>query len=313
MTPNRSTPQNGSILGGAANNSLIGPHKVSATIISILSKNPYEANMDAIDQIQTWESQALSLSVPIEYFLSYMEVLLSKEVLCWWQVQRPIVRTWEHFKKQFIEDFGDQNRIIKAERELANLTQGENESFQQLLLRFTRLMNHIAPAKPESAQLYILMAALRKELRASCASARTMAELKRLCLSAEGMEKARVSSVNAHKVNMVSDSNNNAITKDYWNEEIELQQITEETDRVLVIDEMLNNKKMAMSQGWTKEQRLKWLNEQVCWNCERKGHLQSQCDENWVQHCARCGNKQVKGSKDCPKCLGKDPPLRTNL
>lgn len=154
-----------SMLNSRANASLIGPHKVNSTIISIISKNVYEPAMDAIDQIETWESQANALFVPIDYFLSYMEVLLCKELQVWWKIHRPRINSWVQFKSQFVEDFGDHNRAIKAEQAIANLSQGDSENFQQLFLRFTKLMSHV---KPEKSEAEIIHFKNIFETRASC-------------------------------------------------------------------------------------------------------------------------------------------------
>ncbi|KAL7050237.1 hypothetical protein ACKWTF_004001 [Chironomus riparius] len=159
---------------------VIGPHKVSATIINIIGKNVYEAKMDALDQIETWECQANTLHVPIEYFLSYMEILLAKELQGWWQLHRPKITSWTQFRVQFLEDFGDHNRVIKAEQSIANLTQKADESFQQLFLRFTKLMSRVKPEKSEADMLYILRSSLKPELRAACMSVTSIADLKRL-------------------------------------------------------------------------------------------------------------------------------------
>lgn len=309
-----SSNMNRSILSGNANSSLIGPHKVSSTIINIISKNPFEIGVDAIDQLQTWESQALSLNVPIEYFLSYMEVLLSKEVQCWWQLHRPYINTWLQFRQQFLEDFGDQNRVIRAEQEIANLTQGENESFQQLFLRFTKLMNHVKPVKPVSDQLYILKSALKPELRGACMSVTTIAELKKRCYEYEGMDRmhllkdSKLKTIKFNKINVIEEPKTK-MDCDFWNNEAELNMITEEVDRLLVIDETLDKKKMAMSQSWTKDQKREWLSKQSCYNCDAKGHLQGQCDQKWKPHCVKCGSKQVSSIKQCTKCSGNGNPL----
>lgn len=94
-----------SILNGRHTSVLAGPHRVSATIINILSKNVYNVGMDAIDQIETWENQASRMEVPNDYFLSYMEVLLSQDLQSWWSLNRSRLDNWQKFKAQFLEDF----------------------------------------------------------------------------------------------------------------------------------------------------------------------------------------------------------------
>jgi hypothetical protein len=302
----RSVIQPNSILGGRVNASLIGPHKVSATIINIISKNLYEANMDALDQIETWESQAMSLAVPIDYFLSYMEVLLSKEIQPWWQVNRPRINNWEQFRVQFLEDFGDQNRAIKADRAIANLSQGKDETFQQLFLRFTKLMKHAKPEKSDEDKLYILKSALKPALRSACMTATTLAGLKRMSYEFEGMEQMyhTKESNNVYQINTVdmTEMQNEIEKKNYWDNEIEWNNVPND-DRLLVIEENLEKRKLAMSQQWTKEQKAEWLRNQLCFNCDKKGHLQSQCDKQWTSHCVKCGTKGVT-VRDCNKCLG---------
>lgn len=299
-----------SILSGRQDSVLIGPHRVSSTIINLISKNVYETSMDAIDQIETWESQAKMLQVPIDYFLSYMEVLLSKEIQSWWQLNRSKLNNWQSFRSQFIEDFGDNNRAIKAEQALANLAQGDNESFQQLFLRFTQLMKHIKPEKSPSDMLYSLKSSLKPELRTACLNAQTIAELKKMSQDFEGMEKvnmARNRQYRSNKVNAIEDHSAMEVdekTVDYWNNEVNWNDMTEDEDRTFVIEENLEKRKTAMSQRWTKEQKKEWLTKQLCFNCDVQGHLQGQCDKTWKPHCPKCGNKNANNTRDCVNCAG---------
>jgi len=311
----RNFPQQASLLNGRNNSSLVGPHKVSATIISIIGKNVYEPNMDALDQIEMWECQANTLQQPIEYFLSYMEILLSKEMQNWWQLHRPKIYSWEQFRKQFLEDFGDHNRVIKAEQAIASLKQGADETFQQLFLRFTKLMSRVKPMKSEADQLYILRSSLKPELRTACMSVTTMAELKRLCQEYEGMQSmytAKESKQVQHQSNKVcsieTPSPMEIDNVDFWNNEIEWNDMVDEEDRTLVINEYLDKRKTAMNQSWTKDQKKEWLTKQICWNCDSKGHLQGQCNKPWIPHCVKCGNKSVSKSKECSKCSGNTRP-----
>jgi len=307
--PNGNLSQN-SILSGRQDSVLVGPHRVSSTILNLISKNVYETSMDAIDQIETWESQARMLQVPIDYFLSYMEVLLSKEMQSWWQLNRGKLNNWLSFRSQFIEDFGDNNRAIKAEQALANLTQGDNESFQQLFLRFTQLMKHIKPEKSPSDMLYSLKSSLKPELRTACLNAPTIAELKKLCQDFEGMEKVNVSrnrQYRNNKVNTIDDQSAMEVDEksiDFWNNEVNWNDVTEDEDRTFVIEENLDKRKTAMNQRWTREQRKEWLANQLCFNCDVKGHLQGQCDKNWKPHCPKCGNKNANNAKECVNCAG---------
>ena len=300
-----------SMLNGRGNSSLVGPHKVSATIISIIGKNIYEPQMDALDQILLWECQAKTLQLPIEYFLSYMEILLSKDIQVWWQLHRSQIHSWEQFKKQFIEDFGDHNRVIKAEQEIASLRQKPEETFQQLFLRFTKLMSRVKPEKSETDKLYILRSSLKPDLRSACMSVTTITDLKRLCQEYEGMQKmysVKESKQRSEQVCVIEKSSPMEIDDfDYWNNEIDFT-IMDEEERILVINENLQSRKIAMSNSWTKEQKKDWLSKQICWNCDAKGHLQGQCDKNWTPHCVKCGNKTVRNSKECPKCSGNTTP-----
>ena len=311
----RNRNQNYSLLNSSANNSLIGPHKVSSTIVNIISKNPYEIGMDAVDQLETWESQAESLAVPIDYFLSYMEVLLSKNVQGWWRVYRPNIKTWEQFKRQFAEDFGDQNRVIKAEQEIANLTQGMDESFQQLFLRFTKLMGYIKPAKSLTDQIYILRSALKPVLRTACMTATSIAEIKKICNEYEGMEKIHMSRKSGlktgEKVNIVESRSETEMEtdRDFWNNVAEFDKIGDDEDVIMVIDEVVDKKRTAMIQQWNNDKKREWLSKQLCWNCDTRGHLQGQCDKKWIPHCVKCGNKQVATTRDCNKCQGNGQPL----
>lgn len=294
------------------NSALIGPHKVSATIISIIGKNVYEPNMDALDQIQMWECQASTLHVPIEFFLSYMEILLSREMQSWWQLHRPNINSWEQFRMQFLEDFGDHNRVIKAEQAVANLKQGSDETFQQLFLRFTKLMSRVKPEKSEADKLYILRSSLKPELRAACMSVTTISDLKRLCQEYEGMQKMysfKEMKSNVEKVCIIDKSSQMETDEpDFWNNEVEWDATIDDEDRTLVIEENLEKRKTAMSQAWSKEQKKEWLSKQICWNCDGKGHLQGQCNKNWIPHCVKCGNKKSKNSKECPTCSGNANP-----
>lgn len=309
------TQNRNSMLNSRANNSLISPNKVSSTIITILSKNVYDPSMDAQDQLETWESQSMSLSFPVDYCLSFMEVLLSKDLQCWWQTNRVKIADWSQFKCQFLEDFGDHNRAIKAEQAIASLSQSSGESFQQLFLRFTKLMGHVKPDKSEEDKLYILKAALKPELRSACMTATTIAELKKICQIYEGMAKMYISKeaiqsntkINANSINMIN--NDTAVkgeeeTTDYWNNEVDWQGIQDEEDRVFIINDSLEKRKQAMNQVWSKEQKKEWLSQQMCFNCNRKGHLQGQCDIKWTPHCVKCGNKSVSQTKDCLQCSG---------
>ena len=299
-----------SILSGRQYSILAGPHRVSATIINILSKNVYNVDMDAIDQIETWENQAQRMQVPTDYFLSYMEVLLSQDMQSWWSLNRGKLDSWLKFKLQFLEDFGDNNRAIKAEQELANLAQGDNESFQQLYLRFTKLMKHIKPEKSPADKLYSLKASLKPEVRAACLTAPTIADLKRICQEFEGMEKvnlARKRQFKANKVNMLESCSAMEVDDkpiDYGNNELNWNELIEEEERAFVSEENLEKRKTAMSQKWTKEQRKEWLSKQLCFNCDTKGHFQSQCDKPWKPHCAKCGNKNANNIKECNICSG---------
>jgi hypothetical protein len=315
-TANNNNNRN-SMLNSRANNSLIGPNKVSSTIITILSKNVYEPSMDAQDQLETWESQSMSLSFPVDYCLSFMEVLLSKDLQCWWQTNRVKITDWTQFKRQFLEDFGDHNRAIKAEQAIASLAQQQGESFQQLFLRFTKLMGHVKPEKSEEDKLYILKAALKPELRSACMTATTIAELKKLCQIYEGMAKMYISREtmvnqkgNVNNVNMINNDinpKNDENNIDYWNHEVDWQGINDDDDRIFLINDNLEKRKQAMSQKWTKEQKQEWLAQQTCYNCNRKGHLQGQCDIKWTPHCVKCGNKNVNYAKDCTQCSGNGP------
>jgi len=311
-----------SMLNSRANNSLIGPNKVSSTIITILSKNVYDPTMDAQDQLETWESQSMSLSFPVDYCLSFMEVLLSKDLQCWWQTNRVRIVDWNQFKRQFLEDFGDHNRAIKAEQAIASLAQLPGESFQQLFLRFTKLMGHVKPEKSEEDKLYILKAALKPELRSACMTATTIAELKKICQIYEGMAKMYISKEtttgsskgNIHGVNMISNDSKLKIDEsgiDYWNNEIDWRIINDDDDRIFLINDSLEKRKHAMNQKWTKEQKQEWLAQQTCYNCNRKGHLQGQCDIKWTPHCVKCGNKSVNNTKDCNQCSGNGPTSGT--
>jgi hypothetical protein len=299
-----------SILSGRQNSVLVGPHRASSTVINLISKNVYEPSMDAIDQIETWESQARMLQFPIDYFLSYMEVLLSKDLQGWWSINRGSLNSWQAFKLQFLEDFGDNNRAFKAEQALANLTQGEKESFQQLFLRFSQLMKHIKPEKTPSDKLYSLKSSLKPELRAACLTASSICELKRMCTEFEGMEKVNLSrqqQIRTTKVNVIENSPMMEVDEkpvDYWNNEMNWTDCIEEEDRAFVIDEYLDKKKTAMSQKWTREQKKEWLKNQLCFNCDVKGHLQGQCDKVWKPHCAKCGNKNVNNVRECQNCSG---------
>lgn len=292
----------------------VGPHKVSATIISIISKNVYDPSMDALDHLTMWENQASSLSVPVEHFLSYMEVLLSKELQNWWQIHRPNILTWTQFRTQFLEDFGDRNRAIKADREIANLAQQQNETFQQLYLRFTRLMSHAKPEKSESDKLYILKAALKPEMRAACMYASSLAELKKMCTTFEGMSTiytSRIASSTKNCVNLIQEEveKNHFEEKDYWDNEIEWSSVPEE-EKVLLMEENADQRKKAIRNQWTKEERKEWLKQQLCYNCNTKGHLQGQCDKPWMLHCVKCGTKGIDFKK-CRKCTGNDTASTT--
>jgi hypothetical protein len=239
-----------------------------------------------------------------------MEVLLSKDIQNWWQIHRPYIRSWEQFRKQFIEDFGDQNRAIKAEQAIASLTQAPNETFQQLFLRFTKLMSHVKPEKSESSKLYILRSSLKPELRAACMSVNTIADLKRLCQEYEGMQVMYEAKENKQKktdrvatIDVTLSSELENMSVDYWNNEVEWNIMSDE-DRAFVISENLDKRKAAMNQSWTKEQKRDWLAKQICWNCGKTG----QCDKKWIPHCVRCGNKNANNSKECLKCAGNDKP-----
>jgi hypothetical protein len=223
-------------------------------------------------------------------------------------VHRVNLKTWEQFRRQFLEDFGDQNRAIKAERELANLNQGENETFQQLFLRFTRLTSQVRPVKSTVDQLYILKSALKLNLRAACMSMTTISDLKRMCNEYESIDRMK-NIEEVQKVNIVQCENDAEETMEYWNHEAELCQITDDIDKLLVIEEVTNKKKLAMTQDWSKDQKKQWLKEQICWNCDSKGHLQGQCDKKRQQHCVKCGNKKATSVKNCPKCSGNVEPL----
>ena len=320
MAPNMNpvferTNQNGSILNCSANSGLIGPHKVSSTIVNIISKNTYEVGMDALDQLETWEAQADSLLVPIDYFLSYMEVLLSKNVQGWWRVYRPHIKTWDQFKSQFIEDFGDQNRVIKAEQEIAKLAQGPDETFQELFLRFTKLMGYVKPPKSLSDQVYILRSALRPSLRTACMTAQSIAEIKRICYEYEGIDKMsssrKTSTKFVDKVNVVELDNVTGmeIDHDFWNSVTELDNISDDDDVVMIVDEIMDKKRTAIMQQWSDEKKREWLGKQLCWNCDVKGHLQGQCNKKWIPHCAKCGNKQAASIKECSSCSGNGKTL----
>lgn len=147
-------------------------------------------------------------------------------------------------------------------------------------------------------------------------SATTILELKQICQIFEGMEKmyvAKESKQKTLKVNTVNSIENpsslDADEKvDYWSNEIDWDCISDENDRVLVINETFDKRKNAVNQKWSKEQKQEWLASQMCWNCERKGHLQGQCDTKWQPHCVKCGNKSVNNMKDCSKCSGNVKP-----
>ncbi|XP_070506630.1 uncharacterized protein [Chironomus tepperi] len=312
---NRNWSPQVSLLNGRNESSLVGPHKVSATIISIIGKNVYEPHMDALDKIEMWEGQAKNLQQPIDYFLSYMEILLSSEMQNWWQLHRSRIHTWEQFRKQFLEDFGDHNRVIKAEQAIASLTQGPDETFQQLYLRFTKLMSRVKPVKSEADQLYILRSSLKPELRTACMSVTTMTDLKKLCQEFEGMQsmytakESKQSNPKPNKICTIDNASHMDVDSvDFWNNEIIWNDMMDEEDRTLVINENLDKRKTAMNQSWTKEQKKEWLSKQTCWNCDCKGHLQGQCNKSWTPHCVKCGNKNASNSKECPKCSGNMRP-----
>ena len=91
---------------------------------------------------------------------------------------------------------------------------------------------------------------------------------------------------------------------DFWNNEVDWTEVMDDEDRIFVIEENLDKRKTAMSQKWTREQKKEWLMNQLCFNCDAKGHLQGQCDKPWKAHCARCGNKNAHNVRDCTSCSG---------
>jgi hypothetical protein len=147
-------------------------------------------------------------------------------------------------------------------------------------------------------------------------SVTTMADLKKLCQEYEGMQtmytakELKQPQQNINKVMAVDNTGSMEVDVDFWNNEINWNDMMDEDDRALVINENLDKRKSAMNQSWTKEQKKEWLSKQICWNCESIGHLQGQCNKNWTPHCVKCGNKKVSNSKECQKCSGN---VRTSM
>lgn len=179
--------------------------------------------------------------------------------------------TWEGLRNSFTRRFQKNASELELMRELLELKQGREESFDSVYSRFSRIHHQLPTPMPEGAVVELLRNSLREE------TARLM------CLTdIYGID---------HLRNLVAKAETQLKTKkSQWGPAS--NRISE-----IVRDTMFITQPASAENNTGQDRYANWM----CWNCDQKGHGYITCEKERRIFCYWCGKKDVTCAR-CPSC-----------
>lgn len=174
--------------------------------------------------------------------------------------------TWEGLRTAFVRRFQQNASELEIMREIMDMRQGRDESFDTLYSRFSRIHNRLSAPLEEWKIVELLRASLREE------TAQTIG-----LMQIEGVDHLRYLVARAEKLMSPKRSQWGNVGRN----------VSE------IATEPTSLRTPAANQGRTSN----WL----CWNCDERGHGFMDCNKERRLFCYRCGEKEVT-CLNCPRC-----------
>lgn len=201
----------------------------------------------------------------------YWEIIRSSQA-------RGIPVTWDGLKRAFIGRYEQSTSELDVMREMMDLKQARDESFDSVHTRFSRLHNRLLTPLSERAMVELLRSSLKEETaQLLCITEiNTVDQLRHLVSLAEKQQKLRRRQYGPPPGRLA---------------EIE---VVEELDRE---QETEGIPQRGYSRPLNPQAAASW----TCWNCREKGHGFLTCERERKIFCYRCGEPEVTFPR-CPKC-----------